>query len=194
MRKQTIFLVVMVVAIGIGPGDLRAQGSGSNADKVGFVDSLGVLYGTEVGKQEIAEVQSYLEEMQREYDSRRLELERKKEQFDTQQLTLNPTTRASMQREIEEDDRSLERFQEDTQVEITRQRDEILEQESGKIQEIINQYAQDRGYGAVFLLNETQIWIDPTLDLTAEIIRLYNERHPAGGAAVSGGAETPAQP
>ena len=38
--------------------------------KLGFIDSLQVLYGTEDGIQQIAEVEQFIQDKQNEYDSR----------------------------------------------------------------------------------------------------------------------------
>ncbi len=153
--------------------------------KLGFVSGLDVLYGTQSGQQEIAIVQTFMEEKQKEYDAQRMALEQLRERFDTQQLTLNAQTRAQMQRDIEVDDRELTRFQEDTQVEITRRRDEIFAAEDGKIQNLITDYAQENGFSVIFLRNETQIYVDPSLDITPGIIRIYDERFPVESAATA---------
>jgi Skp family chaperone for outer membrane proteins len=164
-------------------GSVWAQAPGQIGSKLGFVSGLDVLYGTQSGQQEIAKVQAFMEEKQKEYDAQRMALVQLRERFETQQLTLNAQTRAQMQRDIEVDDRSLIRFQEDTQVEITRRRDEIFAAEDGKIQNIINDYAQENGFAVIFLRNETQIYVDLSLDITPDIIRVYDERFPVASAA-----------
>ena len=162
-----------------------SQTPGSIDAKIGFVSGLDVLYGTQLGQQEIAKVQVQMEEKQKEYDARRMELEQLRERFETQQLTLNARTRAQMQRDIEMNDRELRRFQEDTQVEITRRRDEIFANENGKIQNLISEYADENDFSVIFLRNETQIYVDPSLDISQDIIRLYDERFPVMSAATT---------
>ncbi|MDA2937257.1 OmpH family outer membrane protein [Acidobacteria bacterium AH-259-A15] len=159
--------------------------------KIGFVDGLQVLYGTEEGKQEISKIQEFMEEKQKGYDSRRMELERLREQLETQQRTLNPQTQADMQRTLDEKDRALRRFQEDTQVEINRRRDELLGRMTDKSQVIINEYAQKNNFRAIFLRGESQVYVDLSLDLTGEIIRIYNERYPVSTAQSSTSTATP---
>ena len=153
--------------------------------KVGFVSGLEILYGTQTGQKQIAEVQVFMEEKQKEYDVRRLELEQLRERFETQQLTLNAQTRSNMQRDIEEDDRELKRFQEDTQVEITRRRDEIFAGENVKLQSVLNEYAEENGFSVIFIRNETQIYVDPSIDVTQDIILVYDERYPVVSATTT---------
>lgn len=162
--------------------------------KIGFINSLQVLNGTEDGKEQILEVEQFIEEKQQEYDSRRQDLERQTEQFEAQQRTLNAQTRLEMQRKIEEDDRVLRRFQEDTQVEIDRMRNAILERLSEQIQVVIDEFARDQQLGMLFLRDESHIYVDPALDFTQDIIRLYNQRYPVTESESSANTTSPAQP
>ncbi len=168
---------IVVWAVGAGVGWAQTSSSSRNL-KIGFVDSLAVLYGTQEGQQEIARVEQFIEEKQKEYDSRREELGKQQQQFQAQQRTLNPQTQAEMQRKLENEDRALRRFQEDIQLEMNTRREDLLGKVGEKIQGIINEYAQKQNFGAIFLRSEAQVYVAPSLDFTQEIIRLYNERYP----------------
>ncbi len=188
--RSTVILAAGMTLILLGSVPVWAQSAGNVNVKMGFVSGLDVLYGTQSGQQEIAKVQSFMEGMQKEYDALRIELEQLRERFETQQLTLNAQTRAQLQRDIEVKDRELVRFQEDTQVEITRRRDEIFASENVRIQTIINEYAQENGFSIIIMRDESQIYIDPSLDVTQDIVRVYDERYPTAGAE-AGGPSTP---
>lgn len=152
--------------------------AGGATTRIAFVDSLGVLYGTEEGKQEIGKVNQYIEQKQSEFQSRQGELSKLRETFTSQERNLNLDTRMEMQRTIEEKNRQLQRLQEDIQLDITRRRDGILNKMSAKVQKIIQQYAQEKGLGAVILRDQSHIYIDVSLDITQDIIKIYNERNP----------------
>ena len=179
MKTAMLRTLTWIVAWAVGAGVGWAQTSSSSRNlKIGFVDSLAVLYGTQEGQQEIARVEQFIEEKQKEYDSRREELGKQQQQFQAQQRTLNPQTQAEMQRKLENEDRALRRFQEDIQLEMNTRRDDLLGKVGEKIQGIINEYAQKQNFGAIFLRSEAQVYVAPSLDFTQEIIRLYNERYP----------------
>ncbi len=184
---------IVVWAVGVGVG--WAQTSSSSGDlKIGFVDSLAVLYGTQEGQREIARVEQFIEEKQKEYDSRVEELGKQQQQFQAQQRTLNPQTQAEMQRKLENEDLALRRFQEDIQLEMNTRRDDLLGKVGEKIQGIINEYAQKQSFGAIFLRSEAQVYVAPSLDFTQEIIRLYNERNPVSEENSASTDAPPAQP
>jgi len=173
MRK--VLNLVIVGLLGAGPlvGSMSAQ-----SPKLGFVNTLEVLYGTEEGKIEIEKLNQFAAQKQQEITDSSAELEKLQGQYATQQRTLNPETRARMERDIQDRDLQLKRIQEDVQLDYNKIRDELLGRMSEKIQVIINEYAPENGYGAIFLRNETQTFVALSLDITQEIIKIYNEKHP----------------
>ena len=182
MKKFLLTVLTCIFLLSVGSATALAQTSEPPKalidQKLGFIDSLQVLNGTEDGKKQIAEVEQFIADKQTEYDTRRVNLERQTEQFEAQQRTLNAQTRLEMQRKIEEDDRVLRRFQEDTQVEIERRRTAILADLSQQIQVIIDEFALEQQLAMIFLRDESQIYVDPALDFTQDIIRIYNQRYP----------------
>ncbi len=154
-----------------------SQSTPESAKKIGFVDSLQVLYETREGKREISEIQAFLEERQKDYDSRRMELDRLRQQFESEVRTLDRRTGMERQRTIEDKERQLRRFQEYIQAEITRRRDEALRAISEKIREILIEYGKKQNFGAIFLRGETQVYVDPALDFTSQIIRIYDQKY-----------------
>ncbi len=168
-----------------------SQGLTGAGLKFGFVNSVEVLQGTDEGRQKLAEFQQWAESRQTELQQDKTELDRLREQFAAQERTLNPDTRTEMMRTIEDRDRRLRRKQEDSQLESESRNRQMLEQIGTKIQTIINEYAQQNGYSVIFLRNESQSYVDPSLDITKELVAIYNQRHPVASAQAS---SAPAQP
>ncbi len=159
--------------------------------KVAFVNTLEVLSATEEGKLEIEKVEQFMSEKQQEYQDQKKELDKLQEQFANQQLMLTPEGRSQMQRGIEGRQRKLTRFQEDIQVEINRRREELLARMSAKIQTIITAYAKQKNFAVVFLRDQSQAYVSPVLDITKEIVQIYNQKHPLDSAATPTSSSTP---
>jgi Skp family chaperone for outer membrane proteins len=105
---------------------------------------------------------------------------------------LNPDTAAEMQREIAQRERQIRRMQEDAELEFNRQQNESLSRVSEKIQAVISEYAEQNGFGAVFLQGPSLPYFAPALDITATIIRIYDEKHPvAAPKAGTAGSTSP---
>ncbi|MFQ5739114.1 MAG: OmpH family outer membrane protein [Acidobacteriota bacterium] len=151
--------------------------------RVAFLNFSQVLQGTEEAKVEFKKVRAFMDQKQSGYDQQASELQKLKEQFTAQEPSLNAETRLEMQRTIQEKDRGLRRFQEDTQLAINSKRDELLGRLGKKIQAILNDYAQQHKYSAIFFVDQLQGYFNPALDVTQEIIRTYNERYPVAAAS-----------
>lgn len=187
--------IILVLVAGLSSLMIAApwgmsQGLAGSGLKVGFVNSVEVLQGTDEGRQKMGEFQQWAEARQQELQQDKTELDRLREQFAAQERTLNPDTRTEMMRTIEDRDRRLRRKQEDSQLESEARNRQLLEQIGTKIQTIINEYAQQNGYSVIFLRNESQSYVDPSLDITKELVSIYNQRHPGPASASS----APAQP
>lgn len=161
--------------------------------KIGFVDSREVLYGTAEGKQQIESLNALRQEKQEEFDSRTQELEKLQQEYSAQQRTLNPDARAERERLLEQKQVQLKRFQEDAQAEIEQQQNQILQRMSEQAQVVIDEFAEQNGYSAIFMRDQSQAYVAPALDITQQIIQLYDQRHPLSGGddGTTGGAFAP---
>lgn len=173
MRNSAGAVLVCLVILGL----LTSQSVAQNV-KIGFITTLEVLNTTEEGKIEIDRLNQFRAQKRQELETNAGELQQLQEQYATQQRTLNLITRTDMERNIQEKERTLKRDQEDVQLEYQQKADELLARMSAKIQEIINDYAPGNGFSAIFLRDQSQIYVAPAIDITQEVIRLYNEKYP----------------
>ena len=146
--------------------------------KVGFINTLAVLSGTDEGRGELDKLEKFVEDKQKEVSKEAELLQELQEQYANQQRTLNAETRVEMERSMQEKDTALKRLSEDIQLELDQRRNALLDKMSGKIRKIVNEYAPLNGYGVIFLRDQTQSYVDPSAEVTQDIIRLYNEQHP----------------
>ena len=153
--------------------------------KIGFVSTLDVLYGTDEGKVELEELNRFGTAKQNELATEGAALQQLQERYTTQQTSLSVLTRAEMEREMQDRDIQLKRLQEDIQLEFNERQNQLLERMSGKIQEIINEYAPQNNFSVIFLRNEGQAFVDGALDITGAIVEIYNERNPIAGQGSS---------
>lgn len=155
--------------------------------RIAFVDTLAVLQQTEEGRREIARIEQLVNEKQQELQSQSTELQQLREQFMGQGHALNPETRADMQRSIEEKERHVRRLQEDLEYEVNRRQNDLVNRMREKILQVITEYAEENGFSAVFTLDPSLPFVAESLDITAEVIQLYNQKH---GSASSPAAAT----
>ncbi len=180
MKKKFAFLLfVFVVQMAAVPG---AQDSQQGGTKFAFVNTLAILQGTAEGRKELQGIEAFKNEKQQAIQTQSEELQALRQQYDSQSRMLNPDTAAEMEREIATKDRQLRRLQEDSEFDLNRRQNELLTRMSEKIQALIADYAEKNGIGVVFLQNPSLPYFSPELDITAEIIKIYDEKNPVAGA------------
>jgi Skp family chaperone for outer membrane proteins len=179
-----------VLVTGFAQGQTAAGGANM---KIGFVSSYDVLYGTDEGKQALDKLNTVMQDKQKQFDTQKAELDKLKDEFAQKERNLNPSTAAEMRTQIGDKEKALTRFQEDAQTEINHRRDELLSSISEKIQAIISDYAQQNNFGAI-LMRDPQVvtYIAPAMDVTPDIIKVYNQKHPAAAGTTSAAPATAA--
>jgi len=148
--------------------------------KVGFVNSQEILAGTAEGKAKLGELDEFWSGKQKDFDTRNQEINTLQQNIMAQQRTLDADSLAKMQRDLEQKQTELRRFQEDSRAEGNERQNSILQSISQKVQVIIEEYAKNNAFAVIFVIDQSQAYVSPKLDVTAEIIKLYDERYPLG--------------
>ena len=201
MNKAGRFAVTVLILILAG-GLLMAQQLPAAApaapptvagpSKIVFINFSQVLSETEEAKQEFGRVQRYVEEQNRENETRTEDLQNRQRQYQEQQRALNPQTAAEMQREIAKKERDLQRYREDTASEIEARRNMVFGALGQKIQTVLGEAATQNGYTAILYMdsiaqNGLGGYFDPANDITQDIINRYNAKYPVTAPAASSG-------
>ena len=179
MSKKARFSCVMTLGFWVA---CTAVGFSQGA-KIGFVDSLAVLQGTQEGKVGIGEIDKFIEAKKKELQVLQKKVEDLKGKLSEQARVLSTDAAAQMQEQISQGETSLRRNTEDSQTEIGKRRDALLGKMSSKIQLIIKDYAEQNAYSVIFLREQNQPYVAPSLDITQEIVRIYNQQYPVASPA-----------
>jgi len=153
--------------------------------KIGFVNSQQVFYGTDEGKKVLAELEQYMTQQREAFEAKNAEVSKLQEEYMTQQRTLDAAALATAERKIQEKEVELRRFREDAQADFTARQTQMQQAISGKIQVLIQEYAQEKSFDAIFIRDQNQIYVAASLDVTDAVIQLYNQRYPGEQAAAA---------
>ena len=191
MKKVALSLLIFVVQPALLMTASLAQESGT---KFATVNTRAILQGTAEGSKALQELEVFRNEKQQAMQTQSEELQALRQQYDSQSRMLNPDTAAEMEREITTKDRQLRRLQEDAELELNRRQNELYTRMSEKITTLIGEYAEQNGIGVVFIQNPSIPYTTPALDITADIIKLYDERNPVAGAQPAAAPATTPSP
>jgi outer membrane protein len=206
-----IRLAVLALAASLVGPAVWAQSSGAAASsaalKVGVINVQVAITSTSEGKQAAAELQSQFAPRQSELDGLRRQIEDIQTRLRTGSSTLSDDEKARLSREAEQMSRTFQRKQQDSQDDFNEAQREVVDRIGRKMIDVLDKYSKEHEYGAILdtsAQNTPVVYAANAIDVTQDIIRLYDQNYPVkAGAAKSSSAPpkaaapkpaTPAQP
>jgi outer membrane protein len=191
-----------------GPA-LWAQSGGAAAPtvtKVGVINVQVAITSTSEGKQAAAELQSQFAPRQSDLDGLRRQIEDVQTRLRTGASTLSDDEKARLSREGDQLSRQFQRKQQDSQDDFNEAQREVVDRIGRKMIDVLDKYSRENGYGVIFdtsAQNTPVVYAANQIDVTQEIIRLYDQNYPVKAGAAKSSAPpkaaapkpaTPAQP
>lgn len=171
MRKVQFLLMLVFLAV-LGTA-VCGQG------KVGFVDSNRAVVSTEEGKAEFQKINDWLKKNEDQFLELRKQLEEKQTQYRNQQNILADDKKEELLRDIDRLDTEIKRRTEDVKKDYAKRLDEFGKKMDKKITPLFNKFAQENNYSMILYLNPQVIaYFNPEMDVTEQIIKLFNQSFP----------------
>src|SRR5271156_1245845 len=175
-----------------------AQTGGASAaaapGRVGVINVQVAITSTAEGKQAAAELQSKFAPRQTELDNMRKQLDDLQTRLRTGQTTLSDDEKARLAREGDVLTRSYQRKQQEAQDDFNDEQQDVVNRIGRKMMEILDKYSKENGYSIIFDTSAQQtpvVFAANQIDVTQDIIRLYDQTNPVKSGVSSGGAATP---
>ena len=167
----------------------QANGAASSAAaKVGVISVQAAIQSTAEGKQAAAELQSQFAPRQTELDNLRKQIEDLQTRLRTTSNTLSDEEKARLAREGDQLTRTYQRKQQDSQDDYTEAEREIVDRIGRKMIDVLDKYSKENGYGLILdtsAQNTPVIYNAGTIDVTQDIIKLYDQNYPVKSAAAA---------
>jgi len=169
-QLKYILLAVLILSLGAFAG---AQ------SKLGFVDSNRAVVSTDEGKAEYQKITDWAQKQDGSLGELRKQIEEKQVQLRNQQNMLIDDKREELAKELDRLETEFKRRGEDLKREYARRLDEFGKKMDKKITPLFNKFAQENGYTMILYLNPQIVaYYDPNIDVTDQIIKLYNQAYP----------------
>jgi outer membrane protein len=144
--------------------------------KVAVINTQRAVLETAEIKKAAADLQAKYQPQQADIDRRTKELQQIQEKLDSAART-NPQEAAELQAEGQRKQRQLQRLTDDLQSEVDRERTEILNKGSQRMQAVVAKLAEERGYDLVVDVANT-VYFRQTMDITNDAIAAYDKQYP----------------
>ena len=140
----------------------------------------------------MADLQKKYQPRQQEVQKHQQDIQAINDQLQKQAATLSDEEQRRLNRDLEEKQKLLKRTTEDAQADFATDRDEMFRRIGQKMVKLIDDYARQNGFSLVIGSDQVPIYYAAKeVDLTDQIVKLYDAANPAD-APTTGGPATPA--
>jgi outer membrane protein len=170
---------------GGGQGE-KKEAASSASGKIAVLAVRGAIATTAEGKQAEAELQSQSAPKQAELDGIKKQISDIQQRLQAGQGKLSQEEGLRLTRQADSLQRQGQRKQQDYSDELQAAEAEILDRIGRKMSDVLNRYCREKGYSVV-LDSSAQgtpvIFAAPGVDITEEIVRLYDQQYPVKAQA-----------
>lgn len=189
MRISVKNILAGAILVGLAVSPALAQ------NKVGTINIQQAIVSTKDGQKAAAELQTRFEPRRKEIERGTAAVQALQDQYKKLGTVGSDEAKRKLQGEIEMKSKSLQRDSEDAQAEFDQEQQKVLNELGGRIMQVINKYATDNSFSMILDISSPQtpvIWASNTLDITNEIIKMYDANAPSTMAPLTKTAAPPA--
>jgi outer membrane protein len=178
------YTVISIPALLLGVS-LGAYAQSGAPTKVGIIHIQNAIISTRDG-------QKAAKELQDKFAPTRAKLEKKQAEIESDRAKLSQGTNAmsadqkeKLMRDIDQKTKSLNRDTEDAQAELDQEQGKIMQELGQRIMAVIDKYSKDKGYSLILDVSSQQtpvLFAANDIDITSDIVKLYDQNAPAAGA------------
>jgi outer membrane protein len=188
VMRSSLFAVLALASLAIGG---YAQ---TPPTKVAVISMQGAIIGTKDGQKAAQELETKFGPKRKELSDRQAEIASMNDQLRKGSNTMAQDKQAQMERDIEDKNKRLQRDTQDANDEWNNEQQRLLQSLGQRLVAVITKYAKDNGYALVIDVsnpNTPVMYSSDAIDITQDIISLYDKTSTNGGPAAAPHAPTP---
>lgn len=168
--------------------------------KVAIINIQGAIVATRDGAKARDSIRVKYEPRAKELEALNNEIQKLRNQLATLANTASQEVRDKISREIDDKQKKLQWDSEDLQNELQQEEGKLVNEIGQRMMQIIDEYAKSQGFALVLDVSSQQspvVWAANGIDITQQIVELYDKRYPGTEAPVvkpAAGAPAAAQP
>jgi outer membrane protein len=186
--RRILFTVLAVASLAVGA---YAQ---TPATKVAVISVQGAIIGTKDGQKAAQELEAKFAPKRKELSDRQAEIAALNDQLRKGSNTMAQDKQAQMERDAEDKNKRLQRDTQDANDEWNTEQQRLLQSLGQRMIAVIEKYAKDNGYSIVIDVsnpNTPVLYASSAIDITQDIISLYDKTSSNGGPATTPQAPAP---
>jgi outer membrane protein len=177
------FAVVPALALGMA---VLAHAQAATPSKVAIIHVQNAILSTKDGQKAQNDLQTKFNPRKQQIEKKQADIQSLQDQVKKGSATMSDDAKNKAARDIDSGQKSLQRDTEDFESDVQQEEGKIMQDLGQKMMDVIIKYATQNGFAMVVDVSNPQtpvLWADPAVDITNEIVKLYDQGHPGTGAA-----------
>jgi outer membrane protein len=175
---------------------MAALAHAQNPTKVAIIHVQNAILSTKEGQKAANELSTKFAPKKAELDKKQADLAGLQDQLRKGSATMSEDMKNKLMRDFDAGNKNLQRDTQDAQEELDQEQGKVMQELGNKMMGLIEKYSTQNGIALVVDVSNPQtpvLWASQTIDITGDIVKLYDQANPvAGGAAApAGGAKPP---
>jgi outer membrane protein len=202
-RSGSPRLVFQIAALAcaclVGTAGVRAQASpaagAATAGKVGVINVRQAIASTAEGKQAGAELQSQFAPRQNELEGLNKQINDLRQRLEAGRGKFNADEEARLTKDGQRLTAQLDRKQNEYQEDVNAAQADVFDRIGRKMMDVLDRYSRENGYAVILdtsAQNTPILFASTSIDVTQDIVRLYDQSYPVKGGAPATSAPKPA--
>ena len=176
MKRKFALLLLVFAALGFNSAFAQSGGL-----KVGYVNSDSVLVSLPEYQSQTKQYESYAKQLQKQIETKEQEFQTKLQSLQQEANDLIPEVLQERQRELQQLQQNLQQFSQQSQVNLGRKEQQLMQPLVVKVQQAIEDVAKEQNFDFI-VSQQIFLFAKPEFDLTGTVIEKVNN---SGTAASS---------
>jgi outer membrane protein len=181
VRKEFVICLAIAMTAAVAAGQ-------SASTKVGVINIQAALVNTADGKKAAAELEAKRAPKTKELEKQQSEIRTLQDQLNRGGNAMSESAKAELVRNIDDKTKKFNRALEDANAEWEQDQQSVLRELGQKMMVVIDKYAKDNGYSLILDVsnpNTPVLYASNAIDITKDIIDLYDKNAPAQSSSPS---------
>ena len=182
MKKTLISLPAMALGMSMLA---NAQAATTTPTKVGIIHIQNAILATKDGQKAANALQSKFSPTKSQIDKMQNDVLQVEDKLKKGSQTLSDEARQQLMRDRDQKATALKRATEDAQAEVEQEEGKIMQELGQRVMQVVAKYANENGFAIIIDVSSQQtpvLWAANGIDITKEIVDLYDKNAPAATA------------
>jgi outer membrane protein len=177
------FVVFTALVLGVAA---LAQAQGQVPTKIAVINVQTAILSTKDGQKAAADLQTMFSPRQQDLEKKQAELAALQDQLRKGSATMSDEAKTKLMRDIDATTTRVNRDTQDARSDLDEAQGKVMQELGGKMMAVMEKYAVLNGYAVVLDVSSPQtpvLWAASAVDITNDIVKLYDQANPGAAAA-----------